>query len=156
MKRPKKTRKERKVAKQKALDLHNAQSYVSDVDYLKRLRISESTRSWIECRMYELRAAANVYEHKFAEYLIKKHVLFIYQAPFVFYGKKIYFADFYLPDHHLVVEIDGDYHNGPTQYSYDKEREANFASVKIRTERIANGTVLEEKSLDCRLCGYGL
>lgn len=147
---------ERRRLRQRKLDQHNIDSYFSDIDYLGRLRVSEATRSWIEARMYEHRDKANVYEHNFAEFLLDNKINFIHQAPFVFYGKKIYFADFFLPDFHLVVEIDGDYHNGLTQYAYDKERENNFASVKVKTLRISNNTTKNKNALALLLAKYGI
>lgn len=141
--------------KRNKLDLYNVKNYYSDIDYINRLLVKQSTKEWIEITMYEHRARANAYEHNFAEFLIDKKVNFIHQAPFVF-GGKIYFADFFIPDKHLVVEIDGDYHNGPSQYHYDKVRTACFDSVKIRTERISNHTTTNKEALALILSKYGI
>lgn len=135
------------------LDLYNVKNYNTDIDYINRLSVKQSTKEWIELAMYEHRAKANIYELNFAEFLLERKVRFIHQAPFVF-GGKIYFADFYLPDHHLVVEIDGDYHNGEGQYNYDKIRERNFASVKISTERISNHTTTSDSALSLIMSKY--
>lgn len=148
--------KKAKTVNTKKLDLYNAHNYHSDIDYINRLRVKESTREWIELTMYEHRAKANIYEVKFAEFLMEKKVNFIHQAPFVFYGKKIYFADFFIPDKHLIVEIDGDYHNGKEQYIYDRERNSCFASVKINTERISNNTTRNKEALALILSKYGI
>lgn len=125
------------------------------MEYLGRLNfVSPRKKTWIEYKMYELRASANRYEHNIAEYLIKRGVKFIHQAPFVFYGEKIYFADFYLPDKRLIIEVDGEYHRGDNQFEYDKERDANFKSIKIQTIRLANAETIDEKTLKLRLSQF--
>lgn len=138
----------------KKLDEYNARNYYSDIEYIGRLCVNQNTKEWIEMTMYQLRDRANMYEREFAEYLIDKGIRFIHQAPFVFYGKKIYFADFYLPEHRLVVEIDGIYHNGDSQFCYDKERDANFQSIKIETMRISNQETKDSKTIELRLSQY--
>lgn len=143
-------------AQSRKLDLYNVKNYYSDIDYINRLAVRQSTKEWIEVTMYEHRAKANIYEINCAEFLIDRKVNFIHQAPFVFGGKKIYFADFYIPDKHLVIEIDGDYHNGVEQYRYDKERTHWFESVKIKTERISNHTTTNKEALALILSKYGI
>ena len=129
-----------------ALDEHNSRCYYDDLQYLARLSfLPRSTRDWIEARMYELRASANVYEREFAEFLIKSGVYFIHQAPFVFVPRTIYFCDFYLPKERIAVEIDGSYHGARSQAEKDMERDANFKSVGIRVVRVSNSEVRSDK-----------
>lgn len=123
------------------LTKHNDLGYLEDLAHLYKLgAISESKRDWIETTMLSLRDKANCYEKIFAKYLIDKKVKFIHQAPFIFSGK-IYFADFYLPDYHLIVEIDGTYHEGITQYKYDRFRDECFNGHKLSVARIPNDAV---------------
>lgn len=140
--------------KSSALDDHNAREYYKDLEYLGRLSfISQGTRDWIEARMYELRASANIYEITFAEFLMKEGVDFIHQAPFVFIPRTIYFCDFYLPKERISIEIDGVYHNTQTQSKKDEERDANFKSIGIRVIRVSNSEVRSEK-MKLRLSEY--
>lgn len=134
------TQKEAKVKeKARILDLYNAKHYFNDIRYLDRLTcISESTRDWIETKMYELRGRSNYYETNMASALMDMQIEFIHQAPFVFYGQKIYFVDFYIPSLMTVIEVDGNYHNGDIQKEKDKERDSNFRAINIKVLRITN------------------
>jgi very-short-patch-repair endonuclease len=80
--------------------------------------------------------------------------MFIHQAPFVFRPRTIYFCDFYLPDHKLVIEVDGIYHNGDVQFTKDKERDANLRSIGMRVVRIANEELGDPRLLALRLGEY--
>jgi very-short-patch-repair endonuclease len=144
-----------RAKKNRKLDEYDARCYYKDLEYIARLSyIPESTRSWIEARMYELRASANCYEHNLGEMLIRNHIDFIHQAPFVFRPKTIYFCDFYIPSKRIVIEVDGIYHNGQVQLSKDLERDANLKSIGIRVIRIANEETKDQKRLALRLSQF--
>lgn len=96
--------------------------------------------------MLKLRSTANCYEIDFAAYLMKKKLKFIHQAPFIFDGK-IYFADFYLPAKHAIIEFDGNYHNGISQSEKDKRRDEDFNGMTIKVVRIPNAAVYDENYL---------
>jgi len=144
--------KKRERKKMRLLDEHDSKGYFKDLEYLGRISyISESTRAWIEARMYELREKSNVYEHKIGELLIKHDVEFIHQAPFVFRPKTIYFVDFFLPKERIVIEVDGSYHKSYSMLSKDGERDANFKSIGIRVIRVVNEETGDPKMLALRL-----
>lgn len=145
----------RKARRMRKLDEYDTRGYYRDLEYLGRLSwLPESTRSWIEARMYELRESANGYEYLLGDWLIGKKVAFIHQAPFVFRPRTIYFCDFYLPDYRLVIEVDGIYHNDDVQFAKDRERDANFRSIGIRVVRVANGELGDTEMLALRLKEY--
>lgn len=140
-----------KKKQDKKLAEHNDLGYLEDLAHLYKLgAISESKRDWIETTMLGLRDKANCYEKAFAKYLLDKKLKFIHQAPFIFSGK-IYFADFYLPDHHLIVEIDGIYHQGISQYKYDRFRDQCFNGHKLSVIRIPNDAVMDAKAVQLLL-----
>ena len=140
-------KKKSKKQKVNALERHNSYGYLKDLNHICKLGyIDASRRDWIETNMLRLRECANVYEHKFAEYLINKKIEFIHQAPFILSGK-IYFADFFLPKYHLIIEIDGLYHSGNKQYEYDRFRDACFSGHKINVLRIPNNAVTNGNDL---------
>lgn len=140
-----------KKKQDKKLTEHNDLGYLEDLAHLYKLgAISESKRDWIETTMLSLRDKANCYEKAFAKYLMGKKLKFIHQAPFIFSGK-IYFADFYLPDHHLIVEIDGIYHQGVSQYKYDKFRDQCFNGHKLSVIRIPNDAVRDTNAIQLLL-----
>lgn len=126
---------------------YNTLGYLDDMNHLCKLgRLNESKKDWIETRMLELRSSANCYEIDFAAFLMKKKIKFIHQAPFIFSGK-IYFADFYLPEKHTIIEIDGNYHNGIAQTEKDKRRDEDFNGMTIKVIRIPNAAVYNENYL---------
>ena len=139
--------------RERILDKHNIENYYSDIEYIGRLCVSQSTKEWIETNMYVLRGRSNIYENHVGAYLYDKKIKFIHQPPFVFSGK-IYFADFYLPEHRLVIEVDGSYHNGDEQFKYDRERDYQFKSMRIRTMRISNQETMSRKTIELRLSQY--
>lgn len=144
-----------KAKKMRLLDEYDTKGYFKDLEYLGRISyISESTRDWIEARMYELREKANVYEHKVGELLINNGIDFIHQAPFVFRPKTIYFVDFYLPKQRIVIEVDGNYHDSRTMRHKDSDRDYNFKSIGIRVIRVSNGETGDLKMLALRLSEY--
>lgn len=144
-----------KAKKMRLLDEYDTKGYFKDLEYLGRISyISESTRAWIEARMYELREKANVYEHKVGELLINNGIDFIHQAPFVFRPKTIYFVDFYLPKQRIVIEVDGNYHDSRTMRHKDSDRDYNFKSIGIRVIRVSNGETGDLKMLALRLSEY--
>ena len=53
----------------------------------------------------------------------------------------IYFLDFYIKSLRVAIEVDGGYHSTAEQYAKDRERDANLASVGIKTIRIKNEQV---------------
>ena len=145
-------KKEKKGRLLRALDEYDTRGYFRDLEYLGRISyISESTRAWIEARMYELREGANVYEHKVGELLINNGIDFIHQAPFVFRPKTIYFTDFFLPKERIVIEVDGMYHKSNEMLRKDAERDYNFKSIGIRVIRVSNGETGDLKMLALRL-----
>ena len=145
-----------KTQKASKLQKHNAEGYLGDLKHIHSLGlISDSKRDWIETTMLSLREKANCYEVTFAEYLLKKKITFIHQAPFIFSGK-IYFADFYLPTKHAIVEIDGEYHQGFTQEKYDRFRDECFNGHLLKVIRIPNAMVNNEKDMEMLLKMEGL
>ena len=52
-----------------------------------------------------------------------------------------YFADIYIPNKKIVIEVDGGYHE--TRKEKDKLRDADFASIGIRTIRIPNEAIYD-------------
>lgn len=119
---------------------------VRTYNHVSKLRASESTIAWIENRMYELREKSTKAESAVCGCLRSWNITFIYQAPFILDGK-IYFADFYIPDKKIVLEIDGKSHESDYQIRYDKERDDSFKQYRMRTVRISNSVALDQKLL---------
>jgi very-short-patch-repair endonuclease len=58
------------------------------------------------------------------------------------YGIGEYIADFYCPQHKLVIEIDGSQHYSDDGKQYDESREEYMSSLSIKTIRFTNLDVL--------------
>ena len=139
-----------------ALEKHNMKSYIEDIEIMGKLcSLPKSKKDWIEITRYELMSSANYYEKVFAKYLIDNNIKFIHQAPYVIDGN-IYFLDFYLKDYMIAIELDGQYHDGMYQKSKDKYRDKMFNSIKIKTIRINNCEVKDEKQIKMRLSLAGV
>jgi very-short-patch-repair endonuclease len=59
------------------------------------------------------------------------------------YGIGEYIADFYCPQHKLVIEIDGSQHYSDDGREYDESREKYMSSLSIKTIRFSNLDVLQ-------------
>jgi very-short-patch-repair endonuclease len=60
-----------------------------------------------------------------------------------------YIADFYIHEHHLVIEVDGNRHLSEEARVYDARRTAIFESLGFRIVRFANDEVLYNFSNIC-------
>lgn len=99
---------------------------------------------WIDKTQKELVENRTIYEKIFKQYyLIKNKITFEIKKAIVTKGGKIYFLDFFLPEHNLAIEIDGEYHNTKEQTAKDKQRDKNLLEMGIKTIRITNKQVLK-------------
>ena len=57
--------------------------------------------------------------------------------------KRLYFLDFFFPERMVAVEIDGSVHS--LKKAHDRQRDADFRSIGIRTIRISNKDVMGGK-----------
>lgn len=64
---------------------------------------------------------------------------------------KIYFLDFFIPNKRLAIEVDGYSHNPMFQKEYDQIRDDAFSSIGIKTVRITNDEVKDDKILETSL-----
>ena len=102
---------------------------------------------WAVKNMKSLRRKATNTENMVGKYMYHRRIIFISQAPFIFdVGldyPKCYFADFYIPALHTIIEIDGKRHCKPGQVDYDGVRDKLFSSIGINTIRISSSSVLK-------------
>lgn len=66
-----------------------------------------------------------------------KHLI-VTQRIFMLNAQNGYIADFYLPKHQIIFEVDGDSHYGKLPKAYDDVRTSYFASRGIKVFRITN------------------
>lgn len=148
--RKKKNKFKKKVVSNR-LKEYNKANYIEDYRIIGQFcNLPKSKKEWIEDTRESLKAKVNKYENLFGEYLIKKKIKFVHQAPFIINGK-IYFLDFYIPSKRIAIEVDGQYHDSLYQEDYDDVRDYNFNSIGIKTIRIANNETMDANQLDIRL-----
>lgn len=139
-----------------ALTHYDLAAYDDDINFVSQLfNIRRSKREWIENIRRDLQLRANKYEHIVGDLLIRHNIHFYHQAHFVVEGH-IYFADFYLPEFRLVIEVDGDYHNGICQKEKDDNRTDDLKFAGAKVIRILNKTTLNEKLLLTKLKVNGI
>ncbi len=68
------------------------------------------------------------------------------QFPMVIDGH-IFYADIYVKNYRIAIEIDGGYHGTKEQMAKDKERDTLFARKGIRVYRISNEDVVDPHKL---------
>lgn len=91
---------------------------------------------WVEYNKDELLKKSTKEEHRVLKTLRKKDKRSaILQKHFRINGRS-YFADIYLPNRKLIIEIDGGYHT--TRIDKDEQRDKDFLSIGIKTIRIPN------------------
>lgn len=104
------------------------------------------TEKWVIENMKELQTNSTTAENSVLMFLAYRKVPFVFQAPFCF-GKNTYFADFYLPEKKIIVEIDGLYHSKRKQEHKDELRDIDFCRHGIDTIRIKNEVAMNNENL---------
>jgi len=123
--------------------------------YLDSLSGSEKVVNWATENMCELMKNSTKAELSVFWKLHKSKIKFLYQAPFLF-KTNIYFADFYLQDKNLILEIDGEYHETQEQKANDRKRDSDFKKHGIKTVRIPNKVALDGRKLSKALKDAGI
>lgn len=136
-----------KKKKLSSLQKKNDIGYLDDLNHICKLGIiSENKKNWIEATMLILREKSTLAEVNCGNFLISKKIKFINQAPFIL-DDKIFFADFFIPDFNIIIEIDGKYHDSNKQKKLDAIRDFIFNGYKIHTIRIPNAATYNQNNL---------
>lgn len=125
----------------------NSRKFVeSEYNYVSSLPASRKKYVWIIKNMCDLQDKHTKAEGAVFGALHGLKIGFIFQAPFIF-DDKIYFADFYLQEKNLIIEVDGAYHEKQEQMANDRKRDNDFKKHGIKTLRIQNDVALDQKLL---------
>ena len=97
-------------------------------------------------------------ETTFESFLNKLQIKFEFQK-IIRSQKQHYIVDFFLPEYHTIIEIDGDYHNEPSQRQKDKARTRTLkrSNIVARIIRLTNQEALSPdlyKLFLQRLCPF--
>lgn len=115
---------------------------VDGVEVLGISRLSPKMREWVTSNRRILLQSATLPERATAQMLAKFDDKPVRQAFFMI-RKRCYFLDFFFPKRMVAVEIDGSVHK--LKKAHDRQRDADFRSIGIRTIRIRNKDVMEGK-----------
>lgn len=118
--------------------------------YAYRVRFNLRNKVKPEKKIYakQLRNNPTIAEVELWRYLCKKQMGIRIKRQNILRG---YIADFYAPRAHLVIEVDGEYHQQDKEY--DQIRDRALADVGIQTLRFSNDEVLN-KTNDVLSCIY--
>lgn len=98
---------------------------------------SKPNAKWIKQRRMELASCCSDAEKAAYNNLVKLGYSPIKQFP-IWTGRKIYFADLYIPKWRLIVEIDGGYHLMQSQRRKDKNRSSGLWRLGYHVARLSN------------------
>ena len=108
-------------------------------------RLSPKMRAWVASNRRSLLATVTLPERVTAQMLARFDDKPVRQAFFMI-RKRCYFLDFFFPERMVAVEIDGSVHK--LKKAHDRQRDADFRSIGIRTIRIKNNDVMDGKLYD--------
>lgn len=107
-------------------------------------------RKWIEARRADLMAHASDAEKAAYRIICALGYKVVRQFP-ISTGKKLYFADLYIPALHTVVEVDGGYHYTTKQRRLDKNRSAGLWRIGYHVIRVSNRDAYDTKKIESKL-----
>lgn len=113
----------------------------------------EINKKWINQRRAELMLKTSDAEKSAYRLLISINLRVIRQYP-VMTGRKIYFADLYLPDYHLILEIDGGYHDTKNQRRLDGNRSQGLWRRGYHVCRLTNHDARSMEKLRLKIRRY--
>lgn len=115
---------------------------VEGVEVLGVEKLSASMRQWVAANRRRLLQTVTLPEKITAQMLARFDDRPVRQAFFMI-RKRCYFLDFFFPERMVAVEIDGSVHR--LKKAHDRQRDADFRSIGIRTIRISNKDVMSGK-----------
>lgn len=116
--------------------------HVEGVEVLGVEKLSASMRQWVAANRRRLLQTVTLPEKITAQMLARFDDRPVRQAFFMI-RKRCYFLDFFFPERMVAVEIDGSVHR--LKKAHDRQRDADFRSIGIKTIRISNKDVMSGK-----------
>lgn len=99
--------------------------------------MSTLSERWIRLRRADLMSKSSDAEKIAHKILLSLGYKVIRQFP-INTGRRIYFADLYIPALKLILEVDGNYHLEDNQKRLDRNRSSNLRRKGLRIYRILN------------------
>ena len=118
--------------------------------YLCSMTKQNYSRKWIEQRRKDLLFRRSDAEKAAHRILSDMGLRVIPQQP-IETGRRIYFADLYLPALKTIVEIDGGYHTTDGQRRNDRNRSAGIWRLGYHVLRLSNHDARSEDAIKAKL-----
>lgn len=113
----------------------------SDPEYAKKVEQYHKRKDWINKTRKKNLENPTKSEELLYDKLLKRFGNKVKVQHQITVNRHIYFLDFYIKSIRLAIEVDGAYHLTKEQRRKDLERDANLASIGIKTVRIRNEQV---------------
>jgi very-short-patch-repair endonuclease len=104
-------------------------------------------------RRAQLLQKSTIYESRMCKILNSMGIDHIRQYP-IRTGRNVYFADIYIPEKRLIIEMDGAYHFTKEQHRLDNNRSSNMRRKGYHIIRFANGDLRDIKKIISKLSRY--
>lgn len=89
-------------------------------------------------RANEMKQYPSKLEERMIELLDEQHILYEFQKIFYIYAddgwiQRYYIADFYIPKHRIIIEVDGKFHDDHKQHDKERTRtiQKNYPGVEV-------------------------
>ena len=105
---------------------------------------------WLRLRRADLLAKSSDAERTAYKTLCTLGYKVIRQQP-IFTGRRIYFADLYLPELRLVFELDGGYHYTKNQKRLDTNRSSGIWSMGYHVVRLSNHDARDAEKIRAKI-----
>ena len=105
---------------------------------------------WIRMRRADLMAHASDAEKTAYQILLALGYSVIRQQP-ISTGRRIYFADLYLPELKTIFELDGGYHNTTNQKRLDNNRSSGIWRMGYHVVRLSNRDARDPSKIQSKI-----
>lgn len=120
---------------------------MKDPIYAQKVECAKRRESWIKKTKEDNEKKSTESERILYKSALKRFGKRVKMQHEITVNGHIYFLDFYIKSLRVAIEVDGGYHSTTEQSIKDRERDANLASVGIKTIRIKNEQVSEESCI---------
>lgn len=116
--------------------------------YAKKVQQNKKREEWIDKTQKKNQEKSTASEKLLLKTALKRFGKRVKTQYEVTIKGHIYFLDFYIKSLKVAIEVDGGYHSTIEQSQKDRERDANLASIGIKTIRIKNEQVPIKACID--------
>ena len=112
--------------------------------------MNSPSERWMRMRRADLLAKASDAEKYAYQILLAMGYSVVRQYP-IETGRRIYFADLYIPSLNIIVECDAGYHYTRNQKRLDNNRSSGLWRLGYHVVRLSNRDAREPKKIDAKI-----